>query len=122
MKIFIVDDDAKVIKLIIMVLEAAGHEVASDTVSSSALDQILEGRPDCVITDLMMTGMDGLALIGQLRAQPSLREVKIVMVSAKTNPMWEAKARDAGADGFIGKPLDVQSFAGTIEKIVGGVT
>lgn len=120
MKLFIVDDDADIIEVMTVLLEAAGHSVSSSTAGTDALPRIAAKRPDCVLSDLMMAELDGLELCRELRRRTDLGALKVVMVSARTNDYWKSRARDAGADGYITKPLDPDTFAGLVMDIVEG--
>jgi len=118
-KIFIVDDDPDMIELMAAVLKDAGHEVGSCVVSAYAFSKVVDFKPDCVITDLMMAELDGLQLTRDLKAKPSLRNTRIIMVSARTDAHWRGEAEKAGAAGYITKPIDPETFAGEVEALCG---
>lgn len=120
MKIYIVDDDPDIIANMTLLLEAAGHKVSSSIAGSTALPEIKAKRPDCVLTDLVMAEMDGLDLCRELRKMPEFSDLKIIFVSARDSEYWHARARDAGADGYVDKPLDQGTFVGLVEDIVEG--
>ncbi|MGE4562820.1 MAG: response regulator, partial [Rhodospirillales bacterium] len=65
--IYVVDDDPASADAMKALLKAAGHDVTSSTDSTTAYDAILETRPDCVVANLMMPGVDGLQLCKQMR-------------------------------------------------------
>jgi two-component system alkaline phosphatase synthesis response regulator PhoP len=66
-KFYFVDDDPDMIDFVTAHLEAAGHKVTSSTDSAKALSEILSSKPDCVLLDMMMPGMDGLEVCKTLR-------------------------------------------------------
>lgn len=103
MRFFIVDDSESMIALIRDQLVALGHEVEGELDSTRALADILRSRPDCVILDIMMPGVDGLTLCKQLREQPSLKGLRIVMISAKAYEHDRNRAMQLGANGFVNK-------------------
>ena len=119
LRIFIVDDDADFVQLVTLLLEHAGHSVSSDLVGAQAIPTIVREKPDCVLTDLMMACLDGLALCRELRAREELRDLKIIMVSARTEDLWRQRAKDSGADGYITKPLDIEGFVSQVEAVLG---
>lgn len=119
MKVFIVDDDPDVAELVTVLLEGAGHTVVSSTIGSEAIPRIRRFVPDCVLTDLMMAEVDGLALCRELRALPELAATKIVFISARSHQMWRDKAAAAGADGYLTKPVDPATFVDEMSAIVG---
>jgi phosphoribosyl 1,2-cyclic phosphodiesterase len=118
MKFFIVDDDPDTLALVSRLLTDAGHEVVVRASSSGAIRDIPDARPDCVITDLMMPGMDGFELTRELRRRPELASMKILILSAKTYDFDRRRAREMGADGYITKPINRASFLDSVREIV----
>lgn len=117
MKVFIVDDDPDVVGFMSALLEDAGHEVSSDIVASTAVSQIARRKPDCVLTDLVMAELDGLEMCRELRGRTDLANPRIIVVSARPSAEWEDRALEAGADGYIEKPLDAGKFVSEVERI-----
>ena len=70
--------------------------------------------PDCVLTDIMMAGLDGMQLIKQIKDEAALKDTKIIVVSSKTYEYDQRRAMELGADGFITKPIDADRFAASI--------
>lgn len=104
--VFIVDDDEVLILIMKKLLEKAGHTVFSTTVSTTALQEIIQRKPDCILLDIMMPDLDGFELLGQLRHEPALAETKIVMLSSKSYEFDRKRAISLGADGYLTKPVD----------------
>ena len=117
LRIYLVDDDDMMINLMTCLLENEGHQVFSNQSSSRALKDILERRPNCVITDLMMSGVDGLELTRELRYHAPSDVMKIILITGNTKEVWRRKAEMAGVDGYITKPLSQETFAAEIEAI-----
>ncbi|MDW8374015.1 MAG: response regulator, partial [Planctomycetota bacterium] len=118
MKFFLVDDDPDSLALVTRLLASAGHEVIVRSSSVEALREIPQARPDCVITDIMMPGMDGFELTRELRRREELRAMRIVVLSAKTYEFDRRRARELGADGYLTKPVDAATFVAQIMDIV----
>jgi CheY-like chemotaxis protein len=118
MKFFLVDDDPDILALLGKVLRGAGHEVTVTGSSAEALKRIPLERPDCVITDIMMPGMDGFELTRELRRRPDLAQMKIIVLSSKTYEFDRRRARELGADGYIAKPFAHESLLPSIEEIL----
>lgn len=118
LKFYIIDDDSDLIEMMTALLEAAGHTVFADIAAVPAISRIVSKRPDCIVTDLVMAEMDGLHLCRELRDRAELKDATIVMVSRKTDDHWRKRASEAGADGFIAKPLDPETFVSEVELIV----
>lgn len=115
---FIVDDDRVFIKFLTKYLKSDSLTIASSTTSSGALEEIKQLQPDCLILDIMMPEIDGIELCRQVRAEPSLKETKIVMVSGKAYEIDKKRAFDMGADGYIVKPVVPEKIAEQIRCIV----
>lgn len=114
----VVDDDALTAKVIATLLGEAGYTVTSTTDSASAFDKIFEERPDCIICDLMMPDVDGLNLLKRIRETPDIKDLKFIMVSAKAYDFDQKRAYDFGADGYIRKPLNTDTFAEEVSRII----
>jgi phosphoribosyl 1,2-cyclic phosphodiesterase len=120
MKFFIVDDDPDTLALVSRLLTDAGHEVIVRASSSGAMRDIPEARPDCVITDLMMPVMDGFELTRELRRRSELSGMKILILSAKSYDFDRRRAKEMGADGYLTKPINRETFLQSINEIVSG--
>ena len=118
MKFFIVDDDHDTLALLKHLLEGAGHEVELCESGIDALKRIPESRPDCVVTDVMMPGMDGFELTRELRRRTELKQMKIIVLSAKTYDFDRRRAKELGADGYIIKPFQRDTLLQSIIEIV----
>ncbi len=89
--------------------------------STGAVRDIPEARPDCVITDLMMPVMDGFELTRQLRNRPELAAMKIVILSAKSYDFDRRRAKEMGADGYLTKPINRETFLKSINEMVSDI-
>jgi CheY-like chemotaxis protein len=104
--LLIVDDNPENLKLILMVLANSGHELVTATDAIQALHAIERRTPDLILLDLQLPGMDGLELTRRLRANAHTRAIPIVAVTAYAMKGDEDKARDAGCDDYLVKPID----------------
>ena len=118
MKFFLVDDDPDTLALVSSLLTDAGHEVIVCSSSADAARDILTARPDCVITDLMMPVMDGFKLTRELRRRPELSAMKIVILSSKSYDFDRRRAKEMGADGYLTKPVNHETFLHSINEMV----
>ena len=118
MKFFIVDDDPDTLALVSRLLTDAGHDVIVRASSSGAARDIPEARPDCVITDLMMPVMDGFELTKELRRRSELAGMKILILSAKSYDFDRRRAKEMGADGYLTKPINRETFLKSINELV----
>jgi len=112
--ILVIDDNPVNLKLAAEVLDMEGFVVFRAVDAEAALD-ILQGlKPDLILMDIALPGMDGLALTRKLKADPRFRDVPIVALSAFAMKGDEQKALDAGCDGYITKPIDTRRFPGQV--------
>ena len=118
MHIFLIDDDPVMVKLQTMILTRAGHTVTTEVDSDVAMSRIKELRPDCVVTDLMMPGIDGYQLISLIRKEPDLGHVIIIVLSSKMFPQDRRQAFEFGANGFISKPISPATFLEKVAEII----
>ena len=119
MNILVVEDDPTSMKLVHLILEADGHAVKSVDAPEKALASIAEEKPAVVLVDLALPGMDGLSLTRRLKADPATSAIPVVAVTAQAMQGEDAKARAAGCDAYLTKPLDTQGFRGTLRQFLG---
>jgi two-component system, cell cycle response regulator DivK len=77
-------------------------------------------RVDLILLDLQLPYEDGYTVLGRIRANPKLRDTRVVAVTANVFPQEEVRARKAGFNGFIGKPLDMEVFPRQIQALLAG--
>ena len=84
LNIIMVGDDSAMIELEAILLEEAGHKVVALQTSEGALSKIKEQAPDCVLTEILMPGIDGMQLIKKIKDNPESSNTKVIVVSSKT--------------------------------------
>ena len=119
-RILIVDDHATNIELTRFVLEADGLLVDAVSNARQALQQINMTRPDLVLMDIQMPGIDGLDLTRRLKADPATRAIVVVAFTAYAMKGDEARLRRAGCDGYLAKPINVALFADQVRALLAG--
>jgi len=116
--ILIVDDNPTNLKLARVMLAAEGYEVRVAVDAEEALG-VLDGfRPRLILMDLQLPGMDGLTLTRRLKEDPATRDVAILALTAYAMKGDEEKARQAGCDGYITKPIDTRTLPLVIARIL----
>jgi CheY-like chemotaxis protein len=98
-------------------LRLHGYDVMEANDGQEALDRLSEFQPELVVTDLMMPVMDGVELIRRLRDDPETVGVPILAITADASRHSEELAREAGADDFIAKPVDLPSLLNRMKLI-----
>lgn len=118
-KVLVIDDNAVNRSLLIDILEPLGFSMCDATDGPSGLQKAMETRPDLIITDLAMPGMDGLSLVRRIRSTPELARVAIIVSSASVFDSDRHKSLDAGADDFLAKPVAARDLLHKLEKHLG---
>ncbi|MCW8971573.1 MAG: response regulator [Rhodospirillales bacterium] len=118
LRLFVVDDDPSALELILTILRNAGHEAEGTNDSLSAVKRVAEFKPDGVLVDLMMPGMDGYELCEKLRETRETAGVKIIVVSGKVYEFDRKRAYKFGADGYITKPLEATSLVEQVSRVI----
>jgi len=113
-RILVVDDNPTNLKLAVDVLEFDGYEVLAASDAESALEIIKGGPLDLILMDIALPGMDGLTLTRQLKADERTRRIIIVALTAFAMKGDDNKAREAGCDGYITKPIDTRNLSSAV--------
>jgi len=118
MKILVVEDQPTEMKLAVHVLSAAGHEVDRAIAAGQALDAIKAARPNVILLDLSLPGMDGLTLARKLKADPATSGIPIVAVTSYPEKFSSAEALEAGCDAYLHKPVSTRTLPETLAAVV----
>lgn len=117
-RILLVEDEDDIRKIARMSLERIGNfEVEDCSSGTDALDRVAQFRPDLVLLDVMMPGLDGPSTLAELRKIPTLAEVPVVFMTAKVQPQEQKHYSDLGALGVIPKPFDPLLLPETLRKL-----
>lgn len=118
-KILLVDDDPDVITILTQILEYEKYDVTSVSDGEQALKKLQKERPDLVITDIMIPRMDGWRLCKKIKEIPSLKNVPILIMTAKTDDINELMSYESGGDAYITKPFENREFVETVRGLLG---
>jgi diguanylate cyclase (GGDEF)-like protein len=114
-KILVVEDDPSIRALIAAVLEGNGHEVVDVADGPSAVPTARRERPDVILLDIGLPGMDGFGVLGLLKDDHELRDVPVLMVTAWAEPELVARALDRGAHDYVRKPFATAELAARVD-------
>ena len=117
-KILVVEDNELNLKLFCDLLGAHGYEAQAVRDGREALEQARAFGPDLVVMDIQMPHISGLELIEQMKADEGLRRTPIMAVTAYAARGDEERIRDAGAEGYVSKPISVVKFVEAVRKLL----
>jgi two-component system, cell cycle response regulator DivK len=118
--ILIIDDNPVNLKLARVLLRAAGYHVETASDADGALTLLETFRPRLILVDIQLPGIDGLELTRRLKADPDTRDITIVALTAYAMKADDEKARAAGCDGYLTKPLDTRAFPSIVAGFLAG--
>ena len=114
--ILVVDDNAANRRLAQAVLERAGHDVHGVPDAERAVEAVESLHPNLILMDIQLPGIDGLELTRRLKADPATRDIVILATTAYAMPGDKVKATEAGCDGYVTKPIDVNALPEVVSK------
>ncbi len=119
--ILVVDDNAQNAKLLSFLLARNGYDVRVAADAAGALALLAGFRPRLILMDLQLPVVDGLELTRRLKADPATRDIVIIALTAYAMKGDEEKARAAGCDGYVTKPIDTRTLPGVVARHLAGV-
>lgn len=117
-KILIVDDERFFIEPVRRLLEGLGYEVEEALDGISGLSKAREVKPDLIMLDLMLPGMNGYQVCRLLKFDEQFRDIPVIIVSAKDTERDREVGAQSGAELYLVKPLDYQSFPAQLEELL----
>jgi two-component system, OmpR family, response regulator len=119
MKVLVVDDEADIRRIARLALSrVGGMEVAESEGGSTAVARALEERPDAILLDVMMPGIDGPSVLRALQEQPATAAIPVIFLTAKAMPAEIAFLKSLGATGVLAKPFDPMSLAASVRQML----
>ena len=112
--VLVVEDNAANMTLAVFLLQSAGHTVLSATDAEAGLTLARHSRPDLILMDIQLPGMDGLEATRLLKLDHTTRAIPVIALTALAMKGDEERIRAAGCDGYIAKPLAYRDFLASV--------
>ena len=116
--IWCVEDDGSIRDIEVYALQSAGLAARGFADGSSFWEAVRRERPDLVVMDIMLPGIDGVELLRRMRADPALSVVPVVMATAKGAEYDKVQSLDLGADYYLTKPFGVMEFLACVRSVL----
>lgn len=113
--VLIVEDNPTNMTLAVFLLQSAGHKVLKAVDAEAGLTLAREEKPDLILMDIQLPGMDGLQATALLKSSEVTANIPVIALTALAMKGDEERIRAAGCDGYIAKPMRYQEFLATIE-------
>jgi len=114
--ILIVEDNEKNMKLVRDVLQAKGYATAEAGSAEDGLKLAREKKPDLILMDIQLPGMNGIDALKHLRTEDATRGIPVIAVSASVMQQDKNLVTDAGFDAFVEKPINLKEFLAAVQK------
>lgn len=116
-KVLIIDDEPQIVRGLTLRLRAAGYEVATASDGAAGLPAATAAKPDVILLDLQMPGMDGFEALRSLRNGVDTRTIPVTVLSASAVESARARAMALGARCFLNKPFRTDRLRSTIQEM-----
>jgi two-component system cell cycle response regulator DivK len=116
--VLIVEDNEKNMKLVRDVLQVKGYATVEAGNAEDGIRLASERRPDLVLMDIQLPGMNGIDALGVLRNDPATANIPVIAVTASVMQQDRKLITEAGFDGYIGKPINLKEFLDTVRNIL----
>ncbi|MBL8415615.1 MAG: phosphate regulon transcriptional regulator PhoB [Propionivibrio sp.] len=117
-RILVVEDDPAITALIATTLAHAGYSVEKSVDAESAWKRLVSSSPDAVLLDWMLPGMSGFQLLRRLRADMRMRDLPVVMLTARVDEVDKIAALEAGVDDYVTKPFSPRELVARVKAVL----
>jgi CheY-like chemotaxis protein len=118
--ILVIEDNELNMKLVRSLLKIGNYEVLEAVDAETGMQLIRKHRPDLVLMDVQLPGMDGLKATRIIKGDSALKDIPVVALTSYAMQGDEEKAAEAGCTGYITKPLDTKAFLEIIDQFIEG--
>ncbi len=114
----LIEDEKEIRDLVRYNLEKAGYRVAAAADGEEGLKQLFASRPDALVLDLMLPGMNGLEIVRELRAEPLTHDLPILVLTARSAEMDKLLGFEQGADDYLTKPFSPRELVARVKSLL----
>ena len=118
-KILVADDEPNLVRSLTFILQREGYDATAASNGEEALDKIRQSKPDLVFLDVMMPKKNGYEVCREIKQTPDLRDIYVIMLTAKGQDVDREQGVGAGADEFITKPFGLLEIVARVKKVLG---
>ena len=119
-RVMVIEDEDNIAIALDFLLTRDGHDHSRLATGAGAIEALRAARPDLVLLDVMLPEVSGYQIVQDLRADPSLAGVRVVMMTARGSVMERRKGLALGADGFIAKPFELAELRAEMARVLEG--
>ena len=116
--VLIVEDNERNLKLVRDVLQVKGYTTLEAVTGEDGIKLAVEHKPDLVLMDIQLPGMNGIEALGVLRANPVTAKIPVIAVTASVMQQDRKQITEAGFDAYVGKPINLKEFLDAVRKAV----
>lgn len=117
-KVLIVDDEPNILELLEYNLKKEGYDVLRAETGEAAVAMISKQRPDIVLLDQMLPGIDGLGVLKSIRSSEALADMPVIMVTARAEEVDKIIGLELGADDYVSKPFSVRELCARVKALL----
>ena len=117
--VMVIEDEDNIAIALDFLLTRDGHDHSRLATGAGAIEALRATHPDRVLLDVMLPEVSGYQIVQDLRADPSLRDVRVLMMTARGSVMERRKGLALGADGFIAKPFELAELRAEMARVLG---
>ncbi|MDO5657388.1 MAG: response regulator [Paracoccus sp. (in: a-proteobacteria)] len=119
-RVMVIEDEDNIAIALDFLLSRDGHTHTRLATGAGAVDAIRAERPDLVLLDIMLPEVSGYQIVEDLRADPALADVRVLMMTARGSVVERRRGMALGADGFIAKPFELAELRAEISRLLDG--
>jgi len=116
--VLVIEDEKEIRDLVRYNLERAGFRVAAVADGDQGLERLFASRPDAVVLDLMLPGMNGLEILREVRAEPTTRDLPVIVLTARSAEMDKLLGFEHGADDYLTKPFSPRELVARLQALL----